>query len=350
MQDLTVQLRYEVSGSGETCRQVLSALPRWFGIPQSVEDYVAMADRSPTIVASLGGRDIGFLTLVRHSPFAAEVHVMGVLSDFHRHGIGTQMLEHAERLLVADGVELLQVKTLSATKPDEGYEQTRAFYLASGFRPLEELPDLWDPENPALQMVKVLSAERAGPTGSASTGLLVLITGLPGTGKSGVADAAARALGAAVFAHDWVMSGLRPYPELQRALDSMDPPGHRAVGWSILRALARSELRRGRSAVLDGVARSEEITLCRRIADEEAARSLLVVTVCSDEDLHRQRIEGRQRSIPGWYELSWEQVARSRTSWVPPADADLVLDAARPWEENAALLHKTVAAVLASSQ
>ena len=53
-------------------------------------------------------------------------------------------------------MEYLQVKTLSPTKPDEGYAKTRAFYSANGFRALEELPTLWDTDNPALQMVKRL--------------------------------------------------------------------------------------------------------------------------------------------------------------------------------------------------
>jgi hypothetical protein len=41
-----------------------------------------------------------------------------------------------------------------------GYERTRAFYIAGGFRPPEEFPNLWGPENPALQMVKVLSVQQ----------------------------------------------------------------------------------------------------------------------------------------------------------------------------------------------
>ena len=85
--------------------------------------------------------------------------------------------------------------------------------------------------------------------------LLVLITGLPGTGKSTMAEIAARELGAALLGHDWAMSGLRPYREIQGALDAMDPPGHRDVGWSILWALARAQLRMGSSVVLDGVGR-----------------------------------------------------------------------------------------------
>lgn len=151
-----IRIRNQAKGSGETCRRILETLPTWFGLPASVEDYVAAAERSPTLIASRDGQDVGFLTFVRHSPYAAEITVMGVRPECHRRGIGWRLLEQAEGVLAADGVEFLQVKTLASSKPDEGYERTRAFYLAYGFRPLEEFPDLWDAENPALQMIKVV--------------------------------------------------------------------------------------------------------------------------------------------------------------------------------------------------
>ena len=50
----------------------------------------------------------------------------------------------------------LQVKTLSDKHPDAGYAKTRAFYLAMGFRLLEEFPDLWGPTNPCWQLMKAL--------------------------------------------------------------------------------------------------------------------------------------------------------------------------------------------------
>ena len=151
-----LRIRDQPVGAGETCRRILKALPTWFGIPASVEVYVAAADRSPTVVASLGDEDVGLLTLVRHGRYAAEVYVMAVLPEYHRQGIGRALLRHAEAALATDGVEFLQVKTLAPSKPDEGYDKTRAFYLAYGFRPLEELRDLWDAENPALQMIKAI--------------------------------------------------------------------------------------------------------------------------------------------------------------------------------------------------
>jgi GNAT superfamily N-acetyltransferase len=152
-----IATRIEESGSGDICRFILHALPHWFGIPSSVADYVAVADRSPSVIAMADRKDIGIATLVSHSPYAAEVYVMGVLPEYHRMGAGTAMLRAAETRLASAGVEFLQVKTLSPAKPDAGYEQTRAFYFAYGFRPLEEFPLLWDADNPALQMVKAIA-------------------------------------------------------------------------------------------------------------------------------------------------------------------------------------------------
>jgi ribosomal protein S18 acetylase RimI-like enzyme len=149
-------LRDQTTGAGPACGRILDALPSWFGIPASVNDFVAVADRSPTVVASLEGSDVGLATIVRHSDFAAEVYVMAVVPRLHRRGVGWAMLRHAEEALAAEGVEFLQVKTLSPRHPDERYRRTRAFYLAYGFRPLEEFPTLWSPDQPALQMVKVV--------------------------------------------------------------------------------------------------------------------------------------------------------------------------------------------------
>jgi GNAT superfamily N-acetyltransferase len=155
-----VELRDRASGSGPTCRRILDALPDWFGIPEAVEMYIEFADRSPTVIASIAGVDVGLLTMEHHSPYSAEVYLIAVLPEHHRHGIGAAMLQHAEHALADAGVEFLQVKTLSDLDPDEGYAKTRAFYAANGFRPLEVFPTLWDPENPALQMIKYIASRQ----------------------------------------------------------------------------------------------------------------------------------------------------------------------------------------------
>jgi GNAT superfamily N-acetyltransferase len=94
-----LRIRDQAVGAGETCRRIMRTLPGWFGIPASVENYVATADRSPTVIASLGNEDVAILTLLRHSPYAAEVYVMAVLPELHRQGIGRVLLGHAEVIL-----------------------------------------------------------------------------------------------------------------------------------------------------------------------------------------------------------------------------------------------------------
>ena len=138
---------------------ILRALPQWFGIEDATQMYIRAAGDHPMIVAvdtERANLPIGFLTLLRHSAAAAEVYAMGVLPEYHRRGVGRALTDAAERRLRAMGVTFLQVKTLSDKHPDPGYQKTRAFYLARGFRLLEEFPDLWGPHNPCWQLVKVL--------------------------------------------------------------------------------------------------------------------------------------------------------------------------------------------------
>ncbi len=164
----SVVLREVTGGAGRTCAEILSLLPTWFGIPSSNEDYIATADTHPGVIAMVGDDDVGITTVKHHSPYAAEVYLMAVKPAYHRHGIGVQMVRLVEERLAAQGVEFLQVKTLSAASPDAGYAKTRAFWLACGFRPLEEFPTLWDPMNPALQLIKTVPA--TGSQGGRGTG------------------------------------------------------------------------------------------------------------------------------------------------------------------------------------
>lgn len=143
------------TGAGEVCATILATLPTWFGMPEANADYARAAEQHPTFVAR-DGAAVGLTTITRFGDYSAEVHLMAVVPEMHRRGVGRQMLRAAEEWLIDLGVEYLQVKTLSPSRPDPGYEATRAFYAAVGFRPLEEFPLLWDPSNPALQLIKRL--------------------------------------------------------------------------------------------------------------------------------------------------------------------------------------------------
>jgi len=136
----------------DLCREILVELPGWFGIPEAVDRYIQEVAALPTFGV---GRE-GFLSLKLHSDAAAEIYVMGVRPEAHRRGIGTALLEGAEAFLRERNVDYLQVKTLGPSHPSKHYAETRSFYAARGFRPLEELTEIWGEDNPCLIMVKRL--------------------------------------------------------------------------------------------------------------------------------------------------------------------------------------------------
>jgi N-acetylglutamate synthase-like GNAT family acetyltransferase len=112
----------------------------------------------PTFAIEQDGRIIGFLTLREHFPTAWEVHCMAVEAQARGKHLGSRLLQHSEDWLRENGVEFLQVKTVAATSKSPEYAQTRKFYEAQGFVPIEIFPELWDPWNPALQCIKRLNA------------------------------------------------------------------------------------------------------------------------------------------------------------------------------------------------
>jgi predicted kinase len=171
---------------------------------------------------------------------------------------------------------------------------------------------------------------------------LVLVGGWTGAGKSTMANAIGDDLGCAVGSFDWLMSALRAVPEVWEAVE-LPVERQRAVGWALLGRLAEHELRRGRDVVLDLVAREEPRRTWAALADRYGAGFSVVECVCSDPRVHRERVEARTRDIPGWYELTWPQVARGRDRYRPLRDPKLVIDSVNPVASNIALVRDYVA-------
>jgi predicted kinase len=162
---------------------------------------------------------------------------------------------------------------------------------------------------------------------------LVLVGGPTGSGKSTIAEAVAADLGATIASFDWVMSGLRAFPEVWAALE-YPVERQRAIGWSLLGRVAEQQLRGNRSAVLDLVAREEPREQWAQLAARYHAGFHVIECICSDAEVLRQRVDGRMRGIPDWYELEWENVMRSRTNYTALAEPKLVIDAVAPFADN----------------
>ncbi len=138
------------------CAAVLRGLPEWFGFESVNQEYLASLERLPSFVARVDGSVAGFIALTEQAASAAEIHVLAVDRTSHRHGIGRQLIAHAEQWLRSRGYALVYVMTLGPSDPDEGYRRTRAFYQALGFLPLFESTAFWGSEQPALVLVKAL--------------------------------------------------------------------------------------------------------------------------------------------------------------------------------------------------
>jgi predicted kinase len=166
---------------------------------------------------------------------------------------------------------------------------------------------------------------------SAAPPQVIVFTGLPGTGKSTLAEQVARTLRAPAFASDWLIGGLRP---AHGALSTLDRAEYLAACYSLLETLITRQLMLGQSAVVDDIARDSEVRQWRAVADRFSARLLVVECICSDTGLHRARIEGRARNIPGWHEVGWDHVERMRAEFPPLTTDRLIADAVEPVAAN----------------
>lgn len=127
-------------------RQILEALPQWFGIPESREQYIADCRNWSFFATFEGERPVGFLCLKETGKATMELAVMGVLPEFHRRGIGRRLFAMAREYAVQNGYAFLQVKTVQMGQYP-CYDDTNRFYLSLGFQEFEVLKTLWGEAN-----------------------------------------------------------------------------------------------------------------------------------------------------------------------------------------------------------
>lgn len=128
-------------------RKILEALHDWFEVDESREQYIRESADQIFIADKEGDDYAGFLCLQPTGKDTIELAVMGVLKDYHRHGIGRQLFEQAKKTAADEGYSFMQVKTVKMGVYED-YDITNRFYLSCGFKEFEVFPLLWDEANP----------------------------------------------------------------------------------------------------------------------------------------------------------------------------------------------------------
>ena len=147
--------------------------------------------------------------------------------------------------------------------------------------------------------------------------VLIVLSGLPGVGKTAIATDLARMTGGVHIRIDSIEQALRHA--------GVQVEGH---GYDVAYAVALDNLRHGRMVIADCV---NPLPLTRQAwratALAAAVPAIEVEVICSDAAEHRRRVETRVADIPGHVLPSWHDVVgRDYRAWETER---LVLDTAR---------------------
>ena len=157
--------------------------------------------------------------------------------------------------------------------------------------------------------------------------MLIVLSGLPATGKTTIAKLLCRKLHATYLRIDTIE---------QAIVSSLRNPGDLgALGYEVAYELASANLALGNTVVADAV---NALTLIREtwreLARNAASGIVEIEIVCSDRIEHRRRVEGREADIAGHTLPTWDEVEnRQYESW---ASECLVIDSAQVSAEDAA--------------
>ncbi|UVH52385.1 AAA family ATPase [Pseudomonas sp. CBSPBW29] len=142
--------------------------------------------------------------------------------------------------------------------------------------------------------------------------MLIVFSGLPGTGKTTIAKALAAQTGAVYLRIDTIEQAIRDAGVLEQGVGSS--------GYQVANALALSNLLLGHTVVADCVNPVAESRQAWRDTALRAGKPLVnIQVICSDTPEHQRRVESRTSDIPGLAPPSWQSVlAHEYEPWAEP--------------------------------
>src|SRR4051812_1877011 len=134
-------LRAATAQDAVTCAAIVAGLPDYFtdDVPDKVQSD--LRDHGGWVIDD-AGVVVGFVIAQRRGMRAAEILWAAVAADRRGVGLGTALVDHVLDALSADGVQIVEVKTLDPSADYAPYDATRAFWLARGFIQLDSINPL----------------------------------------------------------------------------------------------------------------------------------------------------------------------------------------------------------------
>ncbi|SDJ38544.1 AAA family ATPase [Nonomuraea jiangxiensis] len=158
--------------------------------------------------------------------------------------------------------------------------------------------------------------------------MLIVISGLPGAGKSSIAEALGRQLGTPVLSVDPVEAAM-----WRAGIDRDQPTG--LAAYVVVEALASEMLALDQTVIVDAVNDvAEAREQWRGLALRRGVELRFIEVACSDPVLHQRRLENRRRGIDGFPEPTWASVQARRAGFEAWDEDRLALDSTAPIAHN----------------
>lgn len=156
---------------------------------------------------------------------------------------------------------------------------------------------------------------------------LIIISGLPGSGKSTIAKALAVKLTLPILSVDPIESAV-----VKSGVKRSFKTG--LAAYLVAEALAAEQLKLGLSVIIDSVSPVREAREMWRSLSNRYNAKLIIIECVLNSDLHKKRIGSRVRNIHGIPEVTWEDVENRRKEYLTWEDKRLILDTANNREDN----------------